>query len=529
MGLDDKKTWKIDKPIGIQSDEERKAMNTARQRDQFLGKISREARKNKDLAGYLAAEKAGYTNRGIENVDDKNARYLEKANQRRFWGDRGVGPGQPPAGGAQQPTEGSQPPNVGTPPATGSPPAPSTPAAPSAPSVTLPDGRTYVPGKGIALGDGAFQQVSMPQYEPATPAAPATTTGGQPAAPAKPKSFFEKRASGRQAFVDTVGTLRGKEGGMTSKEKEQAQAQGAALGLTPQQIQETLDGETELSPEKIADRAQKRKDEAKKRKDEAYQKEFGGSDEKIEKAIAGLDKSKFSPEQIAQIRKNMAGLAPQERKEITDKSASNAATANSETDKRTKEFLDLIPKAKQEIQGLIDADLEYQNSESQVKAKERFDDYSLELDKRDGPWGDLSEEQKNKQRSEFSSKFGKDWYEKYGVGRIERIDELKKLRGSTSGDAAQKSIMDDGGVVSGRGGVELDPVIPSGNPLFDNPNADSVAWARGSVIGKKKKPKVKKDLSPQASIQRVEVDDLFNSLNKSESKASLMSRPLVVT
>jgi hypothetical protein len=37
--------------------------------------------------------------------------------------------------------------------------------------VQLPDGRTYVPGRGIDLGNGVFQKVSMPQYE----------AGGRPA------------------------------------------------------------------------------------------------------------------------------------------------------------------------------------------------------------------------------------------------------------------------------------------------------------------------------------------------------------
>lgn len=52
-------------------------------------------------------------------------------------------------------------------------------------SVLLPDGRTYVPGKGIALPGGLFQQVSMPQYEPggqSTPPASGQAATTPPAA-----------------------------------------------------------------------------------------------------------------------------------------------------------------------------------------------------------------------------------------------------------------------------------------------------------------------------------------------------------
>ena len=46
-----------------------------------------------------------------------------------------------------------------------------------------------------------------------------------------------------------------------------------------------------------------------------YREEFGQSDGKVDKAIAGLDPSKFSPEQIASIKKNMQSLTPQQRKD----------------------------------------------------------------------------------------------------------------------------------------------------------------------------------------------------------------------
>ena len=334
MGLWDKKDWKIDQPIGIKSEADQRSINIERQRAQFLGKVMREARRNGDLKGYLAVEAAGYKDRGIENVDDKNRRYLDKVQQDRFYGDAAVGPGQQPAKGAQQPfggeaigngsgnspknarssLEGSSggewvntggassgstqplPPNTPPPTGTAQPATPTMSAAEQSKQATL--------EKTLA---GNFGKVAQARAE-------AQQSGGTyDATPS-----FDTRTEGRKAFVDTVGTLRGKDGGITPKEKEQAQARGAALGLTPQQIQDTLDGETELSPEAIAERA-------KGRKDAAYQKEFGDSDKKIEEAIAGLDKTKFTPEQIAQIKENMKGLSSQDRKDSTEKAATSRA------------------------------------------------------------------------------------------------------------------------------------------------------------------------------------------------------------
>ena len=496
MGLDDKKVWKIDKPVGIQSKQERQAINQARRRDQFIGKVSREARRNKDLKGYLEAERAGYTNRGIENVDDKNARFRESANQRRFYGDAAVGSGQPPTGG-------SQPPNVGTPPTTGTqtpsrlddsitprldaqraaggtPPTAGTPPVP-APTAGFPV------GSGSEIGTAQPATPAMSAAEQSKQATLEKTLAGnfgkvaQARAQAKQSGgtydatpSFDTRTEGRKAFVDVVGTLNKKEGGITPKEVEQAKARGAALGLTPQQIQDTLDGQNDLSPEAIAGRAKARKDEASAATaaaaKEAYDKEFKASDDYIEKAIAGLG-PKFTDEDKAAIRKNMAGLKPEQRKEAADKSISDTEKGNAETTRKTKEFKDLLPAAKEALQGLIDVQ------------------------------------------------------DKYGYDS----SNLKKLRGAPALSKEQKAIMDEGGFITNRGGVELDPVIPSGNPLFDNPNAESVAWARGSVTPKtpskedEKKPNNELPKNDVIRPDRVWGDSLIGDANK---VADLISKPL---
>lgn len=239
----------LNKPIGLPTNQERSEIADARRHDQTIGKFAREARKNGDLKGYMEAVNAGYRNRGIENSEDKDNRYREIGHQRFKEGSAAVGGGQG-AGGAQQPAGGFRGPAQ----------------AGDAPI----EGRD-AQGRPISMLDEEERPVSPINGNRPALASGAAPTGTQPAAPAKPNSFFEERASGRQAFVDTVGSLRGKEGGMTSKEAEQAKARGAALGLTPEQVQATLDGETELSPEAIAGRAKDRKDEKTSDRNEAEQ------------------------------------------------------------------------------------------------------------------------------------------------------------------------------------------------------------------------------------------------------------------
>ena len=269
-----------------------KGMEIARQNERVLAKASRHARWNNDLKGYLAAQNAGYMYRGIENVDDKNLRYFQKANERRFYGDAGAGVG---SGDTQRPAEGQQ----------------------------QPAGGAQTQGGG-----------SQPP------------TGGQPSIPAKPKSFFEERASGRQDFVDTIRNQQIGEEGVTDKFAEQAREQGAALGLTPEQIQATLDGETELSPEAIARRA-------KSRKEEAYQKEFGESDAKWAERIKDLP---------ADRKVMLEGLTPQQKKDLLEKES----ISNAEIDKKTKEILDLVPGAIQEYKDIAKLREEIQDSRARL-------------------------------------------------------------------------------------------------------------------------------------------------------------------
>lgn len=138
----------------------------------------------------------------------------------------------------------------------------------------------------------------------------------------------------------------------------------------------------------------------------------------------------------------MAGLKPEQRKEAADKSISDTEKGNAETTRKTKEFKDLLPAAKEALQGLIDVQ------------------------------------------------------DKYGYDS----SNLKKLRGAPALSKEQKAIMDEGGFITNRGGVELDPVIPSGNPLFDNPNADSVAWARGSVTPKTPSKESEKEINDRKIV-----------------------------
>ena len=292
-------------------------MKIARQNERVLAKASRHARWNNDLKGYLAAQNAGnagYMYRGIENVDNKNLRYFQEANRRRFYGNSGVG-GQQPAGDTQRPAEGAQQPagEQQQPPAEGRISSPT-------PSLVTSSGGGQLPAGGIQPPIGGIQPLGGGTQLPNV------------GTPKKPKSFFEERASGRQDFVDTIRNQRSGEEGVTDKFAEQAREQGAALGLTPEQIQATLDGETELSPEAISGRAKSKKDAAAK---EAYQKEFGESDAKWAERIKDLP---------ADQKAMLEGLTPKDKKDLIEKES----TSSAEREQRLKDKL-LLDKQERDV------------------------------------------------------------------------------------------------------------------------------------------------------------------------------------
>jgi len=335
---------KLDKPRGLPTNDQLEAIKFARNQERDIGKLARDAKRNGDTKAYLLAVGAGYTNRGIENVDDKTDRYIEKANQKRFQGDTVVGPGQQPAGNAQQPaggealgngrgdkpwnarsaaqgSSGKQWVNVGEVPLEGA-------QQPAGEQQQVPSARTggitpvMINGKEalFAGNDDSVWRAAIADRDNRY-GDNASPTGAQPSIPAKPKSFFEERTSGRQAFVDTVRNQRSGEEGVTDKFSEQARKQGAALGLTPQQIQDTLDGQTELSPEAIAGRA-------KGRKDEAYQKEFGDSDKEWAESIKDLP---------ASMKTTLEALSPQEKKDALAKTKEKVAASRAEIDQKRSE------------------------------------------------------------------------------------------------------------------------------------------------------------------------------------------------
>ena len=522
---------KLDKPIGLPTNDQLEAIKFARNQERDIGKLARDAKRNGDINAYLAAVSAGYTNRGIENVDDKNARYLEAVNQRRFWGDRGVGPGQPPAGGAQptsrldasstprldaqipsrldgsitpkldaqqaagtspenprsaaQGSSGGQWVNVGTPPATGTPPAPA-PATPAAPDPTP---------------------------------APPTTTGGQPSAPAKPKSFFEERASGRKAFVDTVETLRRKEGGMTSKEKEQAQARGTALGLTPQQIQETLDGQTELSPEAIAGRA-------KGRKNEAYQKEFEESDKQWAKLL-----EKY-PDQKAMLE----GLTPQQKKDALAKGKENAgekiASAKAKGDRAGREVQDSLDRFDAFVEKADDASATregFKDARSKRLSEKPMlvggKDVAKATDEDRCRWAEESQRRKVDANRPSLNQFMDSLDDPIGP-----IEDTQRNDGGVIADRQNiinesdwgNSLLGDANKVANVISGQLDKVslqrleaTLESSRQKEGSRAMNFADAIGGYLtGKKKKPEVKKGLSSQASINTGKIQESYEKAFK---------------
>jgi hypothetical protein len=386
MGLWDEKAWKIDQPIGVKSEADQRSINIERQRAQFLGKVMREARRNGDLKGYLAVEAAGYKDRGIENVDDKNRRFLDKVQQDRFYGDRAVGPGQQPAGNAQQPARGAamgngrggSPENArgaaqgssggqwvnvggaplgGTQHPTGSVQQPMG-AQPVAPvqgrdSQGRPISMIDQEGRPISPVDGYQKLSAAEESKRATlektlagnfgKVAQARAEAQQSGGTYDATPGFTTRTEGRAAFVKGVEDAE-KQGfnwqNSSEEEKEAFLKKGKDLGLTEDQIGDVVAGygkeEGGLSPASMAKRAAERKASY-------YNTEFGDSDKTMADSLKGLSepdpvtgKPKFTPDQIAQIRKNIAGLSPQQRKDSLEKAAASR-TEREETKIREKE------------------------------------------------------------------------------------------------------------------------------------------------------------------------------------------------
>lgn len=107
--------------------------------------------------------------------------------------------------------------------------------------------------------------------------------------------------------------------------RERAYARGEVLGVSREQIDKRMNF-----------------DSTEARQAKADEKEFGESDSKVNDAIANLDPSKFSPEQIAAIKKNMAGLTPKQRKE-------SAATGKAKSEEWGKQVDEVIGRAKETV------------------------------------------------------------------------------------------------------------------------------------------------------------------------------------
>lgn len=252
-------------PVGVATREDQKAINSRRREDNAMGKIYRRAARSGDLATLDVLNRKGFSYKGIENVDDKRARYSEEANMRKEIGlnrtDRA--PQKDGAGGNTTATE------------------------------SVPDGSSdpIVPSQvSLAQADAVAKQASND--------AKAFGSGEG--------HGFASLAAQRKEFVDIIRNNKG-----DSRVKEQAMRRGKELGLSAAQVEATLAGEDDLSPKAIKER------QAAITKNK-YNKAYGESDSKVGNAISNLDPSKFSPEQIAQIKANAAKLTPEERKQSTE-------------------------------------------------------------------------------------------------------------------------------------------------------------------------------------------------------------------
>lgn len=145
-------------------------------------------------------------------------------------------------------------------------------------------------------------------------------------------------------------------------------------------------------------------------------------DSKIEEAIGNLDPSKFSPAQIAEIRKNMAGFSPEERKGFvaTGKAAGEA------WGKRVDETLDRARGTASEVQSGID---DVNNTKGEMSAATVRSNRVLEKNRE----AMASLDEAGKQR-ELARQEGFDRSNQKFDRNIARIDQA---------DAAERGIMDE--------------------------------------------------------------------------------------
>ena len=96
-------------------------------------------------------------------------------------------------------------------------------------AVTTEDGRTYVPGKGVMLANGVYQQVSIPQYETGgKPGSPAATAGAGRGTPVKGAATPEENARARKVAEEASGQY----GESAAMSQEQARAEIAGFYST---------------------------------------------------------------------------------------------------------------------------------------------------------------------------------------------------------------------------------------------------------------------------------------------------------
>jgi hypothetical protein len=297
---------KMDDFYGVKSREDRATITARRRRDSVLGKIHREAVRNKDLNTIANLEKRmGFTYYGLENRDDKMDRYREEGHQRRFDGDTVVG-------------KGSRPDN----------------RLPVIPGESLDDAMNraadaYVPAKRDA--DGFVQTFGRSEAAVGGDNPPSS----RPSLAEQEKMMREKvfgdqkkdlpwdnLGQQRKDYVDTIrGVLEERDGGMTPALRSSAVKKGKQLGLNDDQINAALSGFAgdELSPSSIAGR---------KVKKEAKPEE--GFDDLIERNVTDPDTKKF-----------LESLPPETREEAMRDLAERRQKSADESQKRRD--MELLP------------------------------------------------------------------------------------------------------------------------------------------------------------------------------------------
>jgi hypothetical protein len=323
------------------------------------------------------------------------------------------------------------------------------------------------------------QEAPAATTSPATPNTPAPLDTMADRGNSKIAGYQKATADAKTKFANDLKQY-GTSGQRSPEKDAQIREYGKTLNLNEDQINAAMRGDTKLDAKSaaastlayeknVANKAANTPEARNKKSTDEFSKAYGnylngeGKGASKEERAAKYDElkgkatkdgfavTKEAKDKVSEDRFN----ARVERAVKTGMSREEAIQKTSRTDNSTQQALDLIPGAKKEVAAIV-------NSAEKLSTEPSLRDYE---------GAERAETLSESYRKDGYTQQADDWqYEsaKRGGGLFDaNLERLKKSRGAPAISDVQRQIVSEGSSVQGRGGVELDSVIPSGNPLID--------------------------------------------------------------